>query len=164
MSNLHTLGSKPIFPSQMIVSASEVNPDCLFVKGPFEDLRDEDFNDPYVEGVDWVENIGARGYQTIVSCAGRIAYGDSENELFPSDLYQIASLGGWTDNDECWQEVFSGGADILPDYTCYKLADSLLNVIGKTTHDFQCKRRAIHRELIWRALIILRGGPTLMPW
>jgi hypothetical protein len=160
---LFELSANTIFARNSIVNASSENEFLFFIKGPFEDLDDKDFIDPYVENIDYDSREG-KTYKTIVSCGGRIRYGSETDSLLPSNLYEIAASGGWSGDDMEFQEIYCGGADILPDYTCLKLADCLLNALGKSTNDFHLKNRIVSRELVWRSLIILRSGPTLMPW
>lgn len=161
--NLFELSSNIIFPRNSIVNASAENEFYFFIKGPFENLDDSDFIDPYVENIDYDSNEG-NTYKTIVSCGGRIKCGSEADSLLASNLYEIAASGGWSDDDMEFQEIYCGGADILPDYTCIKLADCLLNALGKSTNDFHLTNRIVPRELVWRSVIILRSGPTLMPW
>ena len=164
MEHLLQFSSEYIFSPNSIVSASEVNPNALFIKGPFENIPENDFNDPYEEGIDWDADSGPKEFKTIISCAGRVSYGLNKNQILPDDLFTLAELGGWQEEDNCYQEYISGGADILPDYTCLKLSNCILNVLGKTDCDFQANNRVIVREIVWRSVFILRGGPTLFPW
>jgi len=158
------ISSALIFPHDSIVSAPPDSEDCVFLRGPFETLENtKQFCDPYVKNVDYVIEEG-RTYQTIVSCGGRIRYGVGPDGLMPPQIYEVARFGGWDEEEEAWQEVFTGGADILPDHITTRIADCLLNVLGSTTTDFQIGEHVVSREMMWRAYVILRAGPTLMPW
>ena len=164
MSNeLFPMSAELIFPRDAILNYSEVAEfDTLFYRGPFEDIPEEHQVDPLVEGTDYIRDMGCQ-YQTIVSCGGRIACGRGDNELLGPDILAFAAEGGW-DEDMGYREIWAGGADVLPDYVTIPISDGLLNMLGRTSTGFDFEGRIVPRELIWRAYIIFRAGPTVMPW
>jgi hypothetical protein len=157
-----TFSGEALFPRDSIVNSSLDSEEGLFLRGPFEDIPEDAFVLPFEEGVDFDSHTD---FKTIVSCGGIIAYDTSEFWVLPSEVYVIARVGGW-DDDEVWayQEIYCGGADILPDYISSQIASGLLTALGKTTADFVIEGRTIPRETVWRCAIIFGGGPTLVPW
>ena len=154
------ISSTPIYPRDAILNASPANEHFFFLRGPFEDLEDDKFVFPYKEGVDYE---APTTYHTVNSCGGRIRHGTGPDELLSLDIYALAELGGW-DGESAYQEVYTGGADVLPDYVCGAIATALLDYLGKHDDEPVVDGRRIRRELIWRAYVIFRAGPTTIPW
>lgn len=148
------------------MNASSAHENFFFLRGPFEDFEDDKFVFPYKEGVDYegpTDDDPATTYLTINSCAGRIRHGTGPDRLLSRDIEQLAELGGWDGESAC-QEVYTGGADVIPDYVCAAMADALLNYLGKNDGDPVVDGRRVSRDLVWRAHLILRAGPTTIPW
>lgn len=155
----------PIYDRQAIVSAPEES-GRLFIKGPFGSLERGDrehFNDPYVEDVDYKSDMG-RVYLSINSWKGRIRYTGSPEGLFPDTLYEIAELGGWDRDSISYEEVFTGGADVLPDYTCKEIATGIRKYLQNHLGDILHQDTTVPRVMLLKACDILEAGPTTMPW
>lgn len=154
----------PIYDKDAIVSAPE-DSDSLFIRGPFSSLEHDDarFTDPHVAGVDYSADMG-REYISINSWKGRLRYAAPPLGLFPSTLYEIAELGGWDPESMCCEEVFTGGADIVTDYTCRKIARGIRNHLRFHPGDIGHQGVVLSRSLLLKACDILEAGPTTMPW
>jgi len=159
------LSATSVYPPDAIVNYPEDaemdEHGSIFLRGPFEDIPVDRQVDPLLEEVDYGPEPCT--YHTIVSCGGRIAYGTGENELLGNEILSLAAQGGW-DEAESYQEIWYGGADVLPDYMTRSIADGLLNLLGRTDSDFDYDGRRVSRELVWKAYIVYGAGPTIVPW
>jgi hypothetical protein len=153
-----------IYPEGSIVSAAEDDPQRLFVRGPFDSLEDDAFCDPYVEDLDYIEDHG-RKYISINSWRGRIQCGREKGCLLGSEILGLASKGGWNqDNDWAWEEVFGGGADVIPHYVTKHIAVGLREFLRAAPDEIEFEDRTILRDTLLRAAEILEAGPTTIPW
>jgi hypothetical protein len=160
----HSDRNGSIYPEDSIVSAAEDDPRRLFVRGPFDDLDEDAFCDPYVEELDYIEDHG-RKYISINSWRGRIQCGTEKGCLFGSEILELASKGGWDqDNNWAWEEVFGGGADVIPHYVTKHIAAGLRESVRTAPNEIEFEDRTILRDTLQRAAEILEAGPTTIPW
>jgi DnaJ like chaperone protein len=153
-----------IYPENSIVSAAEDDPQRIFIRGPFESLEEDAFCDPYVMGLDYIEEMG-RSYISINSWRGRIPYGTDKDCLLGNEILEFASRGGWDwDNDYAWEEVCGGGADVIPHYVTKRIAAGLCEFLRTASNEIEFEGRTIDRDTLQRAAKILEAGPTTIPW
>ena len=153
-----------IYPEDSIVSAAEDDPQRIFLRGPFDALDDDAFCDPYVLDLDYIEQHG-HSYISINSWRGRIPHGTEEDSLLGSEILELASRGGWDwDNDYSWEQVYCGGADVIPHYVTKRIAAGLRNFLRMAPNEIEFEGRRISRDLLLRAADILEAGPTTIPW
>ena len=160
----HSDGNGSIYPEDSIVSAAEDDPRGLFLRGPFDDLDEDAFCDPYVLGLDYTDEFG-RTYISINSWKGRIRCDTDKDCLLGSDILELASRGGWDrDNDYSWEQVSCGGADVIPHYVTKRMAAGLRDFLRTAPNEIEFEGRTILRDTLLRAAEILEAGPTTMPW
>jgi len=160
----HCASNGSIYPKDSIVSAAEDDPQRLFVRGPFESLEDDAFCDPYVEDLDYIEDYG-RKYISINSWRGRIQCGTEKGCLLGSEILELASKGGWDqDNNWAWEEAFGGGADVIPHYVTKQMAAGLREFLRTAPDEIAFEERTILRDTLLRTAEILDAGPTTIPW
>jgi DnaJ like chaperone protein len=153
-----------IYPEDSIVSAAEGDPRGIFLRGPFDSVGDDAFCDPYVEGLDYIEQNG-HSYISINSWRGRIPYGTDEGSLLGNEIFELPSRGGWdSDRDYAWEEVYCGGADVIPHYDTQRIAVGLREFLRTAPNEIEFEGRTISRDTLLQAASILEAGPTTIPW
>jgi len=82
-----------------------------------------------------------------------------------NEILELALRGGWDrDNYYSWEEVYCGGADVIPHYVTKRIAAGLLNFLRMAPNEIAFEGRRISRDILFRAANILEAGPTKIPW
>lgn len=85
--------------------------------------------------------------------------------MLGSVILELASRGGWDwDNDYAWEEVYDGGADVIPHYVTKRMAAGLREFLRTASDEIEFEGRTILRDTLLLAAEILEAGPTTIPW